>query len=340
MDQAQARDFSVSLSNQISTNYPQGTRQHVNISQSQDSIFNLSHSRPQSRQQPEVSHESNRQDLTSNIPHNILHKNVSSFSTYLPENFSHLHSNRHDLSQSLSKQAEMTVQTSQRQLEYSHQNSPIDSLRQTSDYSPSHTAHRKQHFSSTQSQQQHKILQSQTETERQTDRREFSKVNFGEESQKPVELFYEHEIKKDSEIKLTNSDIQYLANTENQSSVYSGDGNKQSHTTNRSSPSETEVTQSVELKAKSQILQLQSDRAHVCLTCFKTFKNKPQLTQHELVHNGVRKHVCMYCDKAFKQICHLNQHTRVHTGKKVFADFNYDNKCRHISWCVVCTILL
>ena len=59
----------------------------------------------------------------------------------------------------------------------------------------------------------------------------------------------------------------------------------------------------------------QSDRQHVCMTCYKAFRNKPQLSQHELVHNNMRKHVCSYCDKSFKQICHLNQHIRVHTGK-------------------------
>ena len=60
---------------------------------------------------------------------------------------------------------------------------------------------------------------------------------------------------------------------------------------------------------------MSSDKAHVCLTCFKGFKNKPQLTQHELVHNGIRKHTCSYCEKSFKQLCHLNQHIRTHTGK-------------------------
>ncbi|XP_060585567.1 zinc finger protein squeeze-like isoform X2 [Ruditapes philippinarum] len=62
----------------------------------------------------------------------------------------------------------------------------------------------------------------------------------------------------------------------------------------------------------------QSDRTHLCMTCFKGFRNKPQLTQHELVHNNKRKHVCSYCEKSFKQICHLNQHIRVHTGDRPY----------------------
>lgn len=63
---------------------------------------------------------------------------------------------------------------------------------------------------------------------------------------------------------------------------------------------------------------MSSDRTHVCMTCFKAFKNKPQLTQHELVHNNLRKHVCSYCEKSFKQLCHLNQHIRTHTGERPY----------------------
>lgn len=59
----------------------------------------------------------------------------------------------------------------------------------------------------------------------------------------------------------------------------------------------------------------QSDRTHTCLICYKAFRNKPQLSQHELVHNNVRKHTCSYCEKSFKQLSHLNQHIRVHTGE-------------------------
>lgn len=69
----------------------------------------------------------------------------------------------------------------------------------------------------------------------------------------------------------------------------------------------------------------QSDKTHTCMTCYKAFRNKPQLTQHELVHNNVRKHVCTYCDKAFKQISHLNQHIRVHTGKPWCMSLKYMN---------------
>ncbi|KAK3590811.1 hypothetical protein CHS0354_038697 [Potamilus streckersoni] len=61
-----------------------------------------------------------------------------------------------------------------------------------------------------------------------------------------------------------------------------------------------------------------SDRQHACTVCFRTFRNKPQLIQHSLVHSGIRKHICTYCDRTFKQLCHLQQHLRTHTGERPY----------------------
>ncbi|KAL3861044.1 hypothetical protein ACJMK2_007135 [Sinanodonta woodiana] len=61
-----------------------------------------------------------------------------------------------------------------------------------------------------------------------------------------------------------------------------------------------------------------SDRHHACTVCFRTFRNKPQLIQHSLVHSGIRKHVCTYCERSFKQLCHLQQHLRTHTGERPY----------------------
>uniref|UniRef100_A0A0L8H474 C2H2-type domain-containing protein n=1 Tax=Octopus bimaculoides TaxID=37653 RepID=A0A0L8H474_OCTBM len=59
-------------------------------------------------------------------------------------------------------------------------------------------------------------------------------------------------------------------------------------------------------------------RKFPCPTCFKGFKSKQQLIQHNLVHTGARKYHCSYCDKSFKQLCHLQQHHRIHTGEKPY----------------------
>lgn len=57
------------------------------------------------------------------------------------------------------------------------------------------------------------------------------------------------------------------------------------------------------------------DRRHVCPHCYKGFKSRQQLTQHNLVHSNVRKYRCNFCERSFKQLSHLHQHHRIHTGQ-------------------------
>lgn len=61
-------------------------------------------------------------------------------------------------------------------------------------------------------------------------------------------------------------------------------------------------------------LIVDKDRRHVCPHCYKGFRSRQQLNQHNLVHSGVRKYHCLYCERAFKQLSHLQQHHRIHTG--------------------------
>ena len=91
----------------------------------------------------------------------------------------------------------------------------------------------------------------------------------------------------------------------------------QSATTSDMYSSLDPINKAIEAQSENYKRLSQSDKAHICQTCFKTFRNKPQLSQHELVHNNVRKHTCSYCEKSFKQLSHLNQHIRVHTGNAI-----------------------
>lgn len=63
------------------------------------------------------------------------------------------------------------------------------------------------------------------------------------------------------------------------------------------------------------------DRRHVCPHCYKGFRSRQQLNQHNLVHSGVRKYHCLYCERAFKQLSHLQQHHRIHTGQSICCLF-------------------
>lgn len=166
------------------------------------------------------------------------------------------------------------------------------------------------------------------------ERPRFPQSNY-QQPQSSSSVFYENEVKKDSEIMLRDTEVQQLLqqNREAQQQLLQHNRETQQqydvkvestvHSPERmvtvssttSADSSLNQTGSLNASPTDRNRLSQSDKAHMCMTCFKGFRNKPQLTQHELVHNNVRKHVCSYCEKAFKQICHLNQHIRVHTGK-------------------------
>lgn len=157
-------------------------------------------------------------------------------------------------------------------------------------------------------------------------------------------VFYENEVKKDSEIKLRDAEVQHLLQQNREAKQLQQQQQQQElqkqlqqeqyeikmeHAAQSSDsvvPVSSTTAADTSLSQSSSITGLpsdsnrlsQSEKAHMCMTCFKGFRNKPQLTQHELVHNNIRKHVCSYCEKAFKQICHLNQHIRVHTGERPY----------------------
>ncbi|XP_052759666.1 zinc finger and SCAN domain-containing protein 22-like isoform X2 [Mya arenaria] len=143
-------------------------------------------------------------------------------------------------------------------------------------------------------------------------------------------VFYgDSQIKKDSELQLTDQQAQELirkaeiSSSSIQQQVLSSTTDADLVPVTASSPSDKTSEMVADLNSSSDADDdgrrlSQSDRQHICMTCYKTFRNKPQLSQHELVHNNVRKHVCSYCDKGFKQICHLNQHMRVHTGERPY----------------------
>ena len=131
-------------------------------------------------------------------------------------------------------------------------------------------------------------------------------------------IFYENTVNKDSEIKLSMEDRQNLMSDNRNNATTSSVDLVIEEVVSSQEPINTELNlSSVSPSDDDDLSQrpMSSDKTHVCMTCFKSFKNKPQLTQHELVHNNMRKHVCSYCEKSFKQLCHLNQHIRTHTGK-------------------------
>ena len=62
-------------------------------------------------------------------------------------------------------------------------------------------------------------------------------------------------------------------------------------------------------------------RPFICDICPKTFKQKPHLVTHSLIHSGERKFSCKKegCDKAFTKEWTLMQHERIHTGVKPYS---------------------
>jgi len=64
-----------------------------------------------------------------------------------------------------------------------------------------------------------------------------------------------------------------------------------------------------------------AEKKFACPKCGKRFKNKSGLSNHKVIHNGLKPHKCRFagCGKAFARSCDLTRHTRLHTGDKPFV---------------------
>lgn len=52
--------------------------------------------------------------------------------------------------------------------------------------------------------------------------------------------------------------------------------------------------------------------------CGKSFRQKYHLTQHNLIHSGVKPFSCDLCGKAFNVKMNLREHMRRHTGDRPY----------------------
>ena len=59
-----------------------------------------------------------------------------------------------------------------------------------------------------------------------------------------------------------------------------------------------------------------TDKRCVCKVCDKKFKSASILSQHMLIHTGVKPFKCNLCDKGFSRSDSLKQHIAKHTGEK------------------------
>lgn len=59
-------------------------------------------------------------------------------------------------------------------------------------------------------------------------------------------------------------------------------------------------------------------REFTCEFCGKSFKEKPSLDFHIMVHKGIRPHICEVCGHGCLTKQHLVVHSRKHTGEKPY----------------------
>jgi KRAB domain-containing zinc finger protein len=63
----------------------------------------------------------------------------------------------------------------------------------------------------------------------------------------------------------------------------------------------------------------------VCDQCGKSFRQKSDLIQHQVVHTGERPYECSKCGKSFSQRSSFFQHQKCHTTGKPQEDIKCVN---------------
>ena len=70
----------------------------------------------------------------------------------------------------------------------------------------------------------------------------------------------------------------------------------------------------ISLQQKRQV----EKKKYQCSVCTKTFIRADSLSQHMLLHDGIRKYECNICNKSFTYSRNLHQHKKMHAGIKKY----------------------
>ncbi|GBM78399.1 Zinc finger protein 112 [Araneus ventricosus] len=81
----------------------------------------------------------------------------------------------------------------------------------------------------------------------------------------------------------------------------------------------TECTQSEPPKINSFMKKCKTKKKHICDICNKEFTNKCGLTNHLLIHAGVKPFACEICYKTFTKKCTLTVHLVTHSTERPFV---------------------